>query len=65
MGILVLTIEILGVDSSTEDLTFDFPHTLGEIKVDTTPMCIKVQHMKITHWNLPKDNAGMRPKFRF
>jgi hypothetical protein len=52
---LVLTIEIFGMDFRIKDLTFDFPHTLGEIKVDATPMHIKVQDMKITHWNLPMD----------
>jgi hypothetical protein len=42
MGTSVLTTKVFGVDSSTKDLIFDFPHILGEIKVDTTPMCIKV-----------------------
>ncbi len=56
-----MTTEIFGVDFGTEDLTFDFPHILGEIEVDTIPTCIKVQHMKIACWNLPKDNAGTRP----
>jgi hypothetical protein len=65
MGTLVLTTEVLGVDFGTKDLIFDFPHNLDEINVDTTPMCIKVQHMKFTCWNLSKDNASMRPKFRF
>ncbi len=55
IGTLVLTTKILGVDSGIEDLTFDFPHTLSEIKVDTTPMHIGVQDMKIAHWNLLKD----------
>jgi hypothetical protein len=42
MGTLVLTTEVFGVDFGTKDLTFDFPHILGEIKVHTTPTCIKV-----------------------
>jgi len=69
MGTSVLTIERLGVDSSTEDLTFDFPHTPNEIKVDTTLVRIKVQDMKIACWNLPQDvqirnlNLGFEKKF--
>lgn len=55
IGTLVLTTKILGVYFGTEDLTFDFPHTLGEIEVDTIPMHIGVQDMKITHQNLLKD----------
>ncbi len=43
------------MDFGTEDLTFDFPHTLGEIEVDATPSHIKVHDMKFTCWNLPKD----------
>jgi hypothetical protein len=37
---LVLTTEVLGVDFSTKDLTFDFPHTPSEIEVDATPMML-------------------------
>lgn len=54
IGISILTIEVLGVDF-TKDLTFDFPHILGKIEVDTTLARIKVQNMKIAHWNLPED----------
>jgi hypothetical protein len=61
MGASVLTTKVFGVDFGIEDLIFDFPHIIGEIEVDTIPTCIKVQHMKIACWNLPKDNASTRP----
>jgi hypothetical protein len=40
VGTLVLTTEVLSVDFSTKDLTFDFPHTSGEIEVDATLMML-------------------------
>jgi hypothetical protein len=55
IGNSVLTIKAFGMDFGMKDLTFDFPHTLNEIEVDATPVCIKVQDMKIACWNLSKD----------
>jgi len=40
IGTLVLIIKVLGVDSSTKDLTFDFPQTPSEIEVDATLMML-------------------------
>jgi hypothetical protein len=40
IGTLVLIIEVLGVDSNTKDLTFDFPQTPSEIEVDATLMTL-------------------------
>jgi len=39
----------------TNEPIFDFPHTLGEISIDTTLARIKVQDMKMVKWNLEKD----------
>jgi len=41
-GVSILTTKLFNVDSGIRDFTFDFPHTLGEIEVDATPVRIKV-----------------------
>jgi hypothetical protein len=38
---------IFGAKVGTKDLTFNFPHSKGEILIDTIPTCIKVQELEI------------------
>jgi hypothetical protein len=47
---------IFGAEVNIEDLTFNFPHSEGEILVDPTPAHIKVQELEITQWTLPEDH---------
>lgn len=62
---MVLITKILGVDSGTKDLTFDFPHTLSEIKVDTTPMHIGPPGHENRTLELIERCAGTQSEFRF
>jgi hypothetical protein len=39
---------------SSEELKFEFLHTIGEIPIDEVPTS-KVQDLKITRWTLQKD----------
>jgi hypothetical protein len=43
----ILSAVIFGAKVGKKDLTFNFPHSEGEILVDTTPTHIKVQELEI------------------
>jgi hypothetical protein len=52
----ILNAVIFGVEVSTKDLKFNFPHFEGKILVDTIPAHIKVQELEITQWTLLEDH---------
>jgi hypothetical protein len=42
-------------ENNSEELKFDFPHTLGEVLVDEIFAHLKVQDLKIVKWMLQED----------
>jgi hypothetical protein len=47
---------IFGEEVETKDFRFNFPHSEGHIRVDTTPTCIKVQDLDIVCWMFLEDH---------
>jgi hypothetical protein len=51
----ILNVAIFNEKTGIENLMFNFPHFEGQIQVDSTLACIKLQDLDIAHWTLPKD----------
>ncbi len=43
----IFSVAIFGAKVNTKDFMFNFPHYEGEISVDTTLACIKIQELEI------------------
>ncbi len=56
LELIIFNAAIFGEEVGTEDLTFNFPHSEGQIQVDTTPTRIKIQDLDIVCWTLLEDH---------
>jgi hypothetical protein len=56
LELVILNVGIFGAKVDTKDLTFNFPHSKGEISIDITLIHIKVQELEITQWMLLEDH---------